>query len=188
MVKEKVKNPLFKADVILAIPIVSVKPTLEDMQSLLNKSVQNMLKLSQELPEWHHTTRLRESQIKEIEKQAMEEGEDPKAAVAAKMPKPLSKLIAEHKDVNKLVIALNTSMSSFKDEVVTIIKNFTGFSELWEKEPEPTVKEFMAANPLMVDLEAKFRHYKHLQVFFLTIFLKHVYKRFINKHQNKLYI
>jgi dynein heavy chain len=134
------------------------------MQSLLNKSVQNMLKLTQDLPEWQHTARLRDSQIKEIEKQAADEGEDPKAAVAAKMPKPLSKLIAEHKDVNKLVIALNTSMSSFKAEVVAIIKNFTGFSELWEKEPEPTVKEFMAAKPLMVDLEAKFRHYKQLQV------------------------
>lgn len=76
------------------------------------------------------------------------------------MPKQLSKLIAEHKDVNKLVISLNTCMSSFKEEVQIIMKNFTGFSELWEKEPETTVKEFMTTNPLMVDLEAKFRHYK----------------------------
>ncbi len=98
--------------------------------------------------------------IKEIEKQAIDEGEDPKAAVAAKMPKPLHKIIAEHKDVNKLVISLNTVMSSFKEEVQDVLKNFTGFAELWEKEPEPSVKEFMATNPLMVDLEAKFRHYK----------------------------
>ena len=95
---------------------------------------------------------------KEIEKQAI--GEDPKAAVAAKMPKPLNKIIAEHKDVNKLVISLNTSMSSFKEEVQDVLRNFTGFSELWEKEPEPSVKDFMATKPLMVDLEAKFRHYK----------------------------
>jgi dynein heavy chain len=133
------------------------------MQSLLNKSVQNALKMTQELPEWEHTVRVRDIQIKEIEKQALEEGEDPKAAVAAKMPKSFSKMVTEHKDVNKSVIALNTSMSTFKDEVVEIIKNFTGFSELWEKEPEPTVKEFMAGKPLMVDLEAKFRHYRRLQ-------------------------
>ena len=87
------------------------------------------------------------------------------------MPKQLSKLIAEHKDVNKLVISLNTCMSSFKEEVQIIMKNFTGFSELWEKEPEPTVKEFMTTNPLMVDLEAKFRHYKvNFNIFIIFIF------------------
>ena len=95
----------------------------------------------------------------------MDEGEDPKAAVAAKAPKQLHKIIAEHKDVNKLVISLNTSMSSFKEEVVGIMRNFTGFSELWEKEPEPSVKEFMASGPLMVDLEAKFRHYRVMNCF-----------------------
>jgi dynein heavy chain len=57
-------------------------------------------------------------------------------------------------------------MSGFKDEVQEIMKNFTGFSELWEKEPEPSVKEFMNAKPppLIVDIEAKFRHYKKLQI------------------------
>ena len=55
-------------------------------------------------------------------------------------------------------------MSSFKEEVQGIMKNFTGFSELWEKEPEPSVKEYMTTKPLMVDLEAKYRHYKRMQI------------------------
>jgi dynein heavy chain len=160
VIREKVKNPLFKADVILAIPNVTAKPSLEDMQSQLNKSVQAILKMSQDLPEWKHSFKLKEQQIKEIEKQAAEEGEDVKAAVAAKAPKPLYKIIAEHKDVNKLVISLSSALSSFKQEVQEIIKTFSGFSELWEKEIDSTVKEFMATKPLMVDLEAKFRHYK----------------------------
>lgn len=64
VIKEKVKNPMLKADVILAIPVISVKPTLEDMQSSLNKGVQNMLKMSQDLPEWDHCHKIREAQIK----------------------------------------------------------------------------------------------------------------------------
>lgn len=75
----------------------------------------------------------------------------------------MNKIIAEHKDVNKIVLALFSSMGSFKEEVQAILKDFTGFSELWEQEPEPSVKEFMATSPLMVDLEAKFRHYKRMQ-------------------------
>ena len=64
VIREKVKNPLFRADVILAIPNISVKPTLDDMQSQLNKSVQAILKLSLDLPEWKHSQKLRELQIK----------------------------------------------------------------------------------------------------------------------------
>jgi dynein heavy chain len=55
---------LFRADVILAIPNVTVKPTLDDMQTQLNKSVQIMLRMPQDLPEWRHNNKLREMQIK----------------------------------------------------------------------------------------------------------------------------
>ncbi len=161
--REKVKNPLFKADVILAIPNVTVKPTLDDMQAQLNKSVQSILKMSQDVPEWLHSQKLREIQIKEIEKQAADEGEDAKAATVSKLPKPLSKTITEHKDIAKLVISLSSIMSTFKDEVQEMMKNFTGYSELWEKEADVTVKQFMQSQPLIVDFEAKLRHYKKIE-------------------------
>ena len=64
VIKEKVKNPLFQADVILAIPNVTVKPPLDDIQSQMNKSIQSMLRMSQDLPEWKHSNKLRELQIK----------------------------------------------------------------------------------------------------------------------------
>ena len=163
VIKEKLKNPLFQGDIILAIPNISVRPSLDDMQTNLNKVFQNILKISQDLPEWRHSIKIREMQIKEIEKQAIEEGEDPKVAVSTKMPKALSKVIAEHKDISKLVVSLNNCMNSFKDEVNEILKNFTSFSELWEKEPESSVKDYFAENPLMVDFEAKYRNFKRIQ-------------------------
>ncbi len=64
VIREKVRNPLFKADVILAIPNVSVKPTLDDMQSQLSKSIQIMLKMPQDIPEWNHSHKIREMQVK----------------------------------------------------------------------------------------------------------------------------
>lgn len=163
VIKEKLKNPLFQGDIILAIPNINVRPSLDDMQTNLNKIFQNILKISQDLPEWRHSIKIREMQIKEIEKQAIEEGEDPKVAVSTKMPKALSKVIAEHKDISKLVVSLNNCMNSFKDEVNEILKNFTSFSELWEKEPESSVKDYFAENPLMVDFEAKYRNFKRIQ-------------------------
>lgn len=81
-------------------------------------------------------------------------------AVSTKMPKPLHKTIAEHKDISKLVVSLNNCMSAYKEEVNGILKNFTSFSELWEKEPDASVKEYFTENPLMVDLEAKYRNFR----------------------------
>ena len=66
VIKEKLKNPLFQGDIILAIPNITVKPTLDEMQTHLNKVFQNILRISQDLPEWRHSAKIREMQIKVI--------------------------------------------------------------------------------------------------------------------------
>lgn len=48
------KPPLFRADIVLAIPNVVLKPSLDDLQSALNKAVQLILKTSQDIPQWEH--------------------------------------------------------------------------------------------------------------------------------------
>ncbi|CAF0945608.1 unnamed protein product [Adineta steineri] len=163
VIREQVRNPLFRTDIVLSIPNVLVKPSLDDMQSQLNKSANAMLKIGQDIPEWFHAKKLKEIMIKEIEKQALDEGEDVKLAVQSKAPKPLHKVIAENNDVKKVVLSLNSAISTFRPDVQDMMKNFTGFSELWEKEPEPTVKAFMETKPLMVDFEALFKHYRQME-------------------------
>ena len=68
VIKEKLKNPLFQGDIILAIPIITVRPTLDDMQTSLNKVFQTILRISQDLPEWRHSIKIRETQIKVFKK------------------------------------------------------------------------------------------------------------------------
>lgn len=53
-VKEDQKMPLFSADIVLQIPNVVMKPSLDDLQSSLNKAVQTILKASQDIPQWEH--------------------------------------------------------------------------------------------------------------------------------------
>lgn len=62
--KEDPKPPLFKADVILAIPNVVMKPSLEDLQHTLNKAVQIILKASANIPQWEHQTLQQKQQQK----------------------------------------------------------------------------------------------------------------------------
>ena len=64
VIREQVRNPLFRTDIVLSIPNVLVKPSLDDMQSQLNKSANTMLKIGQDIPEWHHAQKLKEIMIK----------------------------------------------------------------------------------------------------------------------------
>uniref|UniRef100_A0A674HKF3 Dynein axonemal heavy chain 5 n=1 Tax=Taeniopygia guttata TaxID=59729 RepID=A0A674HKF3_TAEGU len=47
--------------------------------------------------------------------------------------KPLDKQIIEHKDVNKVVIQLNTIILSLKTEALVLLKTFSEFSDIWNK-------------------------------------------------------
>lgn len=47
--------------------------------------------------------------------------------------KPVDKQIIEHKDVNKVVIQLNTIILSLKSEALVLLKTFSEFSDIWNK-------------------------------------------------------
>jgi dynein heavy chain len=47
--------------------------------------------------------------------------------------KPLHKIISDHKDVVKIVIQLNSIISTFKIDVNEVLENFVRYSHLWDK-------------------------------------------------------
>ncbi|XP_034335195.2 dynein axonemal heavy chain 5 isoform X1 [Magallana gigas] len=167
------KPPLFRADIVLAIPNVVLKPSLDDLQSALNKAVQLILKTSQDIPQWEHLIyhqkqqqkipeRSSRGEGKEMEQLAADQGEEAKM-MPNSMIKPLHKIIAEHKDVTKIVIQLNSIITQNKMEAQEVLDIFTKDSHLWDKEPEATVKEFMTTNPILTEIEAQIRYYQKLE-------------------------
>ena len=61
---EDSKPPLFRANVILAIPSIVMRPSLEDIQNGLNKSVQVILKMTEKIPQWQHLIQQQKQQQK----------------------------------------------------------------------------------------------------------------------------
>ena len=51
---EMEKPPLFKAFIVLAIPTVVMRPSTEEIQSSVNRIVQNVLKMFEAIPQWSH--------------------------------------------------------------------------------------------------------------------------------------
>lgn len=66
----------------------------------------------------------------ELDRMAEGEGEEGKMAQMSVI-KPLHKIVSEHKDVNKIVIQLNSIISTFKGEVEDVLKDFNKYSDLW---------------------------------------------------------
>lgn len=52
--KDDAKPPLFCADIVLQIPNVVMKPSLDELQISLSKAVLIVLKMSQDIPQWDH--------------------------------------------------------------------------------------------------------------------------------------
>lgn len=69
--------------------------------------------------------------MQELESQALDVGEDVKINPASVI-KSLHKIVAEHKDIVKIVMQLNSIVATIKPDVQELLDHFSIYSELWE--------------------------------------------------------
>ena len=69
----------------------------------------------------------------EMEQVAADQGEEGAIMKPTSVIKPLHKIISEHKDVVKIVIQLNSIISTFKADVGEVIESFSQYGHLWAK-------------------------------------------------------
>ncbi|XP_064287158.1 dynein axonemal heavy chain 5-like isoform X3 [Passer domesticus] len=154
--------PLFRAEIQLAIPNIVLRPSLEDIQSAVNKAVNIILSVAKDIPLWkfaylHHKQQLVEQAV------ALQLGDESKLTKMVAL-KPLDKQIIEHKDVNKVVMQLNTIILSLKSEALVLLKTFSEFSDIWNKDPEEKVKEFIDTKPTMAEFQSQIRYFSQLEM------------------------
>ncbi len=51
---EESKVPLFKTDIVLAIPLIQIRPSLDKIQKYLTDAVQTILRMTNDFPTWRH--------------------------------------------------------------------------------------------------------------------------------------
>ncbi|XP_069769393.1 dynein axonemal heavy chain 5 isoform X2 [Narcine bancroftii] len=155
------KVPFFKSKIILAIPCVVIQPSLEDIQSVLNRAVNVILSMSKDIPLWTFAhLHLKQQQI---ELNAARELGDDSILGKQVVLKSVDKQISEHKDVTKVVIQLSSVISSLKSDATKILDNFSSFSHLWNQDPTEKVKEFMDSNPILFEFNEKITYYARLE-------------------------
>ena len=73
--------------------------------------------------------------FQELEAQANEQGDEQTAVKInpSNVIKPLHKLVGDHKDVVKIVIQLQSIISTIKPEIGNVLKEYECYSHLWDK-------------------------------------------------------
>uniref|UniRef100_A0A8C0UY83 Dynein heavy chain 5, axonemal-like n=1 Tax=Cyanistes caeruleus TaxID=156563 RepID=A0A8C0UY83_CYACU len=150
--------PLFRAEIQLAIPNIVLRPSLKDIQ------VTKLLHISNKTPNKLVDIFFFLFNLYQVEQAlALELGDESKLTRMVAL-KPLDKQIIEHKDVNKVVIQLNTIILSLKTEALVLLKTFSEFSDIWNKDPEEKVKEFIDNKPTMAEFQSQIRYFSQLEM------------------------
>ncbi|XP_007895756.2 dynein axonemal heavy chain 5 [Callorhinchus milii] len=155
------KAPFFKAGIFLAIPHVIMRPSIEEIQSVLNKVVNMMISMAKDIPLWSFAYLHQKQQ--QIEQSVARELGDDNTLAKQVVLKPLDKQISEHKDIIKVVIPLNSIISTLKPDAVEVLDNFSHFSHLWNEDPEEKVKEFLDSHPILSEFNERITFYAKLE-------------------------
>ncbi|XP_028289911.1 dynein heavy chain 5, axonemal [Gouania willdenowi] len=147
--------PLFKASIQLAIPNIVLVPSLEDIQSVVNKMVSCVLSATKHVPLWTFTHLHFKQQ--QMEQAAVRDAGD-EIPVKPPVLRPLDRQ-TEHKDVTKLVIQLSSIVSSLKNQLSQTLGELAHFSSLWNQDPEDQVENFLQTEPSLTEFSSQIGFY-----------------------------
>lgn len=176
--KKKDYKPAFKAKCVLSIPNIVMRPNLDDVQTAVNQVVQNILLVHKKVYIWGQKGRKQavpvEPEAGELVQQSKAEG--PGSQMLARVSKiqvdsPVSQtnyknfyhLVADNREVAKLVSLLSTSINSTKRLINTALGQFNKYQDLWILEREVKIKEFLEANPHQSEFEQNIIYYVGLE-------------------------
>ncbi|XP_042366785.1 dynein axonemal heavy chain 5 [Plectropomus leopardus] len=152
--------PLFRASIQLAIPNIVLRPSLDDIQSAVNRLVSAVLSVTKDIPLWTYAHLQYKQQ--QVEQAA---GRDAGDDIPVKPPvlRPLDRQLAEHRDVTKLVIQLSSVVSSLRSQAAETLNQLAHFSALWNQDPEEQVQVFLQSDPSLTEFSSQICFYSKLE-------------------------
>ncbi|XP_070784429.1 dynein axonemal heavy chain 5 [Enoplosus armatus] len=153
--------PLFRASIQLAIPNIVLRPSLDDIQTAVNKLVSVVSSVTKDIPLWTYChLQYRQQQVEQAA--VRDAGDD--LPVKPPVLRPLDRQLAEHKDVTKLVMQLGSIVSSLRAQAADTLNELTHFSSLWNQDPEEQVQAFLQCDPSLTEFSSQISFYSKLEV------------------------
>lgn len=147
--KDRPDHPLFESHLILAVPNITMKPSLDEIQQLLNSTVSAITSTTKSVYRWGQTRNIvphpppgdllhSRSGLRSrlhLHSETSQEG--------ASNMKTFYQAVSGHKEIQKLVSALSSAVNSTKRVILAATDKFNNYSHLWEVDRDPKMKEFM---------------------------------------------
>ncbi|XP_078108038.1 dynein axonemal heavy chain 5 isoform X4 [Sander vitreus] len=180
--KSSGQQAIFRVNVTLSIPNITMVPALEEVQQALNRAVECVVSVSKGVSQWSKERiskrKMNERRMAALKRDSSEsESEDGattyrsladiSASVIQAIPfqaRNYYKSVSENKEILKLVSVLSTSISSTKKEVMTALDRFSRYHHIWRKDREDTMRKFIQGSPLLSEFESQIIFYRDLEL------------------------
>lgn len=136
--KQELK-PFFDVDVQLDGYNCSLSPTLEQIQSAINRAAAHVLKSTKNVQNWNQ---------KDIPEEKRE---------------PFYDWIAKDKEIVKVILLLTGSIQGTKNNVFAFLDSFNVYNHLWNDNVQQALKKFRDKNPRLEDFEEKLKEFHDVE-------------------------
>lgn len=166
--KHKSENPLFEASLILAIPNIMVKPSLEDIQQCLNKTVNAIMSVTKSVYKWGHprgdvSPVPPDSTMPSSHSGVTFRSRTISTDTDASKVKNFYAIIADNKEIQKMVAALSSMVvSSGRQYLTAITQRFSKYFPLWDVVKAEKIAEFISINPAVDDYNEMMKEFVQL--------------------------
>uniref|UniRef100_A0A669PBP7 Dynein axonemal heavy chain 5 n=1 Tax=Phasianus colchicus TaxID=9054 RepID=A0A669PBP7_PHACC len=156
--KKTSARPIIKTSINLSIPNIVMKPSLDEVQQTLNKTVDSIVKVMKGVGQWSQE---RISKVCLYNYRASDTASLSLSESA--QSKNYFKNVSNNKEIIKLVSLLATAINSTK-KVLTAMESFSCYHNIWQRDKEKTIERFMMGNPLLSELESQILLVKDLEM------------------------
>ena len=132
------ERPFFDVDIALTIPHVSMTPTLDEIQTSINRCCRSILRVSKQLIVWASP-------------------EDVAAGAT------VFDEIARDKEIVKMVLLLTGSVEGAKRQVYDYLETFMQYEWLWKENKSTAYEAFMKKHPTLEDFDAELKKYVDIE-------------------------
>lgn len=137
------ETPIFKSNALLAIPSITLQPSLDDIQTNLNRATQMIINVGKGISQWSKIKKimLKRSNTMSLKNRIKEEETE------QHKPTTYLKAILENKEITKVSALIATCITSIKADVEHGKDTFFKYKFIWERNKESELGEFLANKP-----------------------------------------
>ena len=164
--EKKEHSPLFMTDIILTLPSLGMKPSLEEVQQAMNRVVQTILSVTKHIYCWgqpHSPTTCQPTQSDSSVSVRSKLKLESQTSTNIPRLKNYYHSVGENKEILKLVTALGSSLTSTKVIIQSSIDHFVRYEHLWSLDREEQVVKFTEGNPGVSDYQQEMHMFAQLE-------------------------